>query len=248
MKKSQLALMLVFSLSLTARADMALREIYENNQAVQRMREEDLAAASEILHNLVSSNPNSGIPKLNLSGLYASNQDLEGSKGLLEELVKSLKNPEASAGLNDSEKRFLLFAAHFNLAYINSLDKSKAKEAVENYAIALNYEPDDIATKLNIELLTKAQQGGSNSENQQDQKQEQQDQKDQKDQKNQEQKKSDNPNYKDQKKQQKPQFKENDLKKQDVRRIFQELKRQEEKIRAKMNKKDQDEPENDKDW
>ena len=77
----------------------------------------------------------------------------------------------------------MLFAAHFNLAYINSLDKSKAKEAVENYAIALNYEPDDIATKLNIELLTKAQQGGSNSENQQDQKQEQQDQKDQKDQK-----------------------------------------------------------------
>lgn len=248
MTKLHLAVLVGLGFGLSANADMSMRDIYENNQAVQRMREEDLAAASEILHNLVSSKPNSGIPKLNLAGLYASNQDLEASKGLLEELVRSLKNPEASSGLKDSEKRFLLFAAHFNLAYISSLDKSKAKEAVENYAIALNYEPNDIATKLNIELLTKSQQGSSNSENQQDQKQDQKDQKDNKDQKQQDQKKSDKPNYKDQKKQPKPQFKENDLKKQDVRRIFQELKRQEEKIRAKMNKKDQEEPENDKDW
>lgn len=248
MKINTFALIFSSLFSVAANAELGLRDIYKNNQAVQKMREEDLSLASDILHNLVSSKPNAGIPKLNLAALYASNQDLEGSKGLLEELVNSLKDPKSSSGLNEADKKFLLFAAHFNLAYIIALDKSKAKEAVEYYSIALNYEPNDIATKLNIEILTKSQQGSSNSQNQQDQK----DQKDQKDnqqkQQQQDQKKSDNPKYGDQKKQPKPQFKENELKKQDVRRIFQELKRQEEKIRAKMNKKDQEEPENDKDW
>lgn len=255
----------LFSYSAELLASVSSIEVYRNNEAVQKIEAEDLSQASAILHDLVAKNPNLGVPRLNLAGIYLQNQDNASSRALLQDLLRSLLDPAKQKNFRSLEERdFLFFVVYFNLGYLSALEKESWAEALAYYRQALNYQADDLATKLNIELLVEQQMqsasdsGGDSSEDKDKQKDQQK--KDSQDSSGKEQKPQDKKDpekdqqdsqdkkYADQKKAKKPQFKENELNKQDVKRIFEELKRQEEKIRAKMNEQNQQESNNEKDW
>lgn len=137
----------------------------------------------------------------------------------------------------------LIFVSRFNQALVLSMDK-KIPEAIVMYQKALEIDPGSKEVKTNIELLMQQQQGKGQGEGD-DQKQEEQDQKDGKDGKNQKepQQFKDNQAYK-------PKDEKQDLSEGQVKKILEELKRQEQQInnnetRQKQMQKD---TANEKDW
>jgi Ca-activated chloride channel family protein len=144
---------------------------------------------------------------------------------------------------NDETK----FIANFNLGEFYQKAK-KTEQALKYYQQALSLKPESRETKVNIELLTKEQQGGGQGKNQ-DQKDK--DNKDSKDNQNGDQQKDDKSNGegpKSQGKAPKPKFNSKELTQADVNKILGEIKQQEQKIRADFNKKDVKERPRDKDW
>lgn len=224
-----------------------IRQAFYNNKSVDLVQAEELAKASQILHQLLTKQPELLVPKLNLAGVYEFNQDNEQALALLAELEESLEQVKDKLSEPDEGLNQLLYVSQFNQAYILAQDKDKRKAAVLKYYEALQVFPEDLASKFNIELLTQNnQQQSKQNENSENKEQNKQD----KDQKGdgQDKKQQNQPQDQKKKQKQKPKFKENELKKQDVKRIFEELKRQEEKIRAKVNRQKVQEREIEKDW
>lgn len=169
------------------------------------------------------------------------NPAIRGNLGLAfelnEEKEKALKEFKAAnkyAELSDDDE--LKFISRFNLARAYGVEKIDL--ALETYQKALELKPDSIEVKTNIELLLQQQQGqgkgkGGQGDNKNKEKDDQnQDGEGDQDQKDKDQ--SDNSDKKPQQQQkQKKEFKSKELTKNDVRRILEELKNQEQKIRAK---------------
>jgi tetratricopeptide (TPR) repeat protein len=244
MRKLTLLVFLLLSLNLSAEG---IKQTFYNNKSVDLVQAEELAKASQVLHQLLTKQPDLLIPKLNLAGIYEFNQDYEQALALLSELEEAIEKIATKNPKLDEELRKLLYVSKFNQAYVLALNKDKRKEAVFKYYEALQVYPEDLASKFNIELLTQNnQQQSKQNENSESEEQNKED----KDQKGdgQDKKQQNQPQDQKQQKKQKPKFKENELKKQDVRRIFEELKRQEEKIRAKVNRQKVQEREIEKDW
>lgn len=160
---------------------------------------------------------------------------------LTKEEEKSLKEYLLAAELSP-KKSALQFSAFVNAARVWAKMKSIDK-ALEYYQRALAIVPESKEVKTNIELLWQQQQGqgegeggegqeGDSSKDPQEPKE--QDQKDQ--------------GQEPQKKPQPKPFKSKELTKEDVRRILEEIKNQEQKIREKVNQKNIKEPPREKDW
>ena len=179
----------------------------------------------------------------NLGDAFLKNGDVEKA---ITEYEAAESNPRATSDLK--------FKSMFNAgnAAIQSKDISKA---LHYYQKALEYKPDSVEVKTNIELALKEQEknggGGGDKDkpkpdDKKDDKQQQGGQGDKKDQD-----KHDPKQDQDQNEPKKPKpFQSQALNENDVRRILEELKRQEEQIRAKQvfdNKKSQ-ERQIDKDW
>lgn len=171
----------------------------------------------------------------------------------------------------DDETRF---RAHFNTAVILTAEK-KFEEALAHYQEALNAKPDSFETKINIEMLV-AQKDQQDQKKEQDKKD--QDKKDQdKDQKQKDQDKKDGKGEQEQKQDQeqgkgkqeqtepdkgkekqkkpgeyekpKPQdFKSQELTPGDVNKILDEIKQQEQRIRAEFQRKETKERPREKPW
>ena len=126
------------------------------------------------------------------------------------------------------------FVALFNAG--NAAAKNKNIDlALKTYQMALDLQPDSEEVKKNIELLWQGGGGGGKGgENQQDQ----QDQQNQGNGKGPPQKQKPKPKK----------FKSKELTKNDVRKILEEIKNQEQKIRAKEYEKGSKEAPKDKDW
>ncbi len=164
------------------------------------------------------------------------------------------------------------FMALFNQAQL--LGKAKKKdEAIALYQRALEIDPTSREAKTNIELLTQDEQGGGggegdkkdddkdkNKQNDKDKKQDKKndDKKDDKDKKDKDKKDKDkdkdpkDPNekkqYQNSPKYQPRKFDSKDLSEGDVKKILEELRQQEQKIRADFNRKEVKEQPRDKDW
>ncbi len=156
-----------------------------------------------------------------------------------------------------SNSSFQVFISRFNRAQLLAREK-KVEEALAVYQSALEIVPTSKEVKTNIELLTQQQQGdgeGKGDQNEQkdnkdDKKNDNGENKDQKenDQKDKEQKENQKKDYKPNQKYQPREFK-GELSKSDVKKILDELKQQEQKIRAEYNKKnDYKERPRGKDW
>ncbi|MBX9766029.1 MAG: hypothetical protein K2X47_02050, partial [Bdellovibrionales bacterium] len=141
-----------------------------------------------------------------------------------------------------------VFGANFNLA-IHKTKEKKVNEALERYQAALKIMPDSKEVKTNIELLFKPNEGGGGGEGDQNSDKDQKgDKKDQKSKDGQGKEPPPDAPRENRRKMPKP-FKSEDLSKQDMERILEELKRQENQIRGRMHQdqKSEEKPV-EKDW
>lgn len=175
--------------------------------------------------------------------------------GKTEEALRAL---QSSAKISDNPE--VKFISEYNQGVLLSKGEDK-EQALSHYQNALDILPDSFETKVNIELLT-AENDGKGKGDKQDK-----DQKDQKDNQDKKDKGDGKDNEKDQKDKDKgedpkedqpkkygknnPQpkpFKSEELTQGDVNKILNELRQQEQKIRAEFNKKIIKEKPRDKDW
>jgi Ca-activated chloride channel homolog len=191
--------------------------------------------------DIVEDFPKLSLTHFNLGTTFDKNED--GPKAEAEYLT----------AINLNTDPVSVFSANFNLAIRRTKEK-KINEALERYQAALKIIPDSKEVKTNIELLFKSQSGGGEGDSNSDQDQkgdkDKRDQKpkdggkDQKDQKN----NSNQPYDQNRKKMPKP-FKSEELSKQDMERILEELKRQENQIRGRMHQENKSEEKPvEKDW
>ena len=192
---------------------------------------------------------------LNLKAIQKSpfDSDLYLNLGLSfegQELFEAAQKSYLSA-LKYAKREQQKFVALFNLGQMSGKQKN-IDQALEFYQKALEINPDSRETKVNIELLIQqGGQGGGEGEQKEDPKES--DQKDEnQDSKDSEQKPQEESKPKEYKKNQKYQmqpFESKELNEQDVKKIFEELKQQEQRIRQEFNKDEKPkENSNGKDW
>lgn len=212
-------LVLVVFLSLSAvktLANNALSSIQLNNKGVESLKREDLVAAEQNFIQALAENPFNAIVHLNLGWTFEVQKKYDKALKENESVLRAIDLPDD-----------LKFIARFNAG--NAAAQAQLVDsAVQYYQAALDLKPDSKEVKTNIELLFKSGagkgkgdgggKGKDQSENEEGQGQEPNDKN--KDQSEQNQKKE------------KPKFDSQNLTKEDVRKILEELKSQEQKIRA----------------
>jgi tetratricopeptide (TPR) repeat protein len=235
---------LLAALTSTAYAS-EIQGILRNNEGVRKLESGRRVEAYDRFTDALVDLPFSGEVHYNLGNSFLANKEFEKA---LNEYVQAIKTSPGDS----SREKDVQFKAYFNSA-IALTELKKTDEALDLYQKALDLEPDSIEAKTNIELLTQQSQGGGQGDNQ-DKNKDKKDQKDQKDQKQGEgQDKKDQQKKPENQNQQKPQptprpFKSEQLNQQDVSKILEELKRQEEQIRAKMQREGAKDAPRDKDW
>lgn len=209
-----------------------LTGIRRNNQGVGRFKAEKYNEAYDQFVKGLSELPFQAEPHFNLGRVYYENKEYE--KALKESLT-------AERIATTPEMKFLsLFQAGAAAGAMKKVDR-----ALEYYQAALEFAPESKETKTNIELLLAGGQGGGGEDGQQDPNGDPKD-KDKDGQGKEQEKKQDQPRQNT--KQQPKQFKSEQLSKKDVENILDELKQQEEQIRAKFQREGAKDAPKDKDW
>jgi len=216
-----------------------LGAISRNNEGVHLMQNKESYKAYQKFIEGLSKAPFDPALHMNLGLSFETNEEFD----------KALKEYELVAR-DENMPNEMRFQASFNAARM----KTQLKDipgALKHYQAALDVKPDSQEAKTNIELLWQGGGGGGQGDNK-DNKDQNQDNKDQKDQKDQKDNKDQNKDQKDQQQQQqKPQsqkFESKELSQQDVQKILEEIKNQEQQIRAEFDKKNQREVPRDKNW
>lgn len=230
-----------------------LHSIDSNEAGLKQLKQQNYLGAQQNFIEGLSDSPFTGELHLNLGLTFEQNQNAEKALQSYSAAEKYAQNPETK------------FRALFNQAQLVAKSGDKPR-ALSLYQQALSIKPDSFETKANIELLTKddQKQGGGGGQNNQDQKNNKDDKnsKDKKDdQNNKDQNKDPNKDKKDKDGKDKdkgppkqdpkpspPKFKGEQLNEQDVKKIFGEIKQQEQKIRAEFQKTEVKERPRDKDW
>lgn len=213
------------------------KTVYQNNEAIGLLGEEGRSfEAKQILQEQVIEHPDLGELKYNYGQVFEKSNDADDA---IREYLGAAKN---------SKDGGLQFQAFFNAARLYG-EKKEIPNALKYYQLALDLKPDSIETKTNIELLMKSGGGGGGGKD--NQKQDSNNQQDKKE--GEGDPKKDQPQPQGQKPQQQPKkqpqkFKSQELSEQDVRRILDELKRQEDGIRKKLNDQKPQESPIGKDW
>ena len=211
----------------------SLQDTWINNRAVDDMKQKKQLEAYEQLRDLAVRNPDNSLFLFNLSSSFIGVEQNNKALKMLQELAKS-KEPMDP---------ILKFAIHFNLGSLYSDKKlMDIDQALYHYQQALAINPESLEVKTNIELLLKGGQGQGKGENQDDQKGDQDQEKQDEGQQPKEPQEFTN------KPQQPNQFKGEDMTKQDVNQVLDELKKQEQKIRAKYDRKGKREADRAKNW
>lgn len=199
-----------------------LRSIFENNKAIKKLEQNDALMSEQLLLKSMAENPFHPIPHINLGILYEINKKYD----------RATKEYESVIRYNNLPPDWI-FVGQFNAGNSSASDK-KIDQALKFYQAALDtaelnkMSPEDMHdVKNNIELLMNSNGGGGGGGGQG------QNQSENKDKGEGEGDQNQNPNYGDGKEQQqKNQFKSEKLTQEDVRKILEELKSQEKKIRA----------------
>lgn len=226
-----MGLMITLLFGLSAHAENPV-VVYKNNKAVGMFSDEKIVDSKIQLEKEVVNYPKAGALHYNLGVVHENSKEPE----------KAIKEYVSTA--NSTKDQDLKFQSFFNAARVYSEQKD-IPSALKYYQAALEIRPDSQEVKNNIELLFQGSGGGGN-DSEKEQKSDQQNKQDQKEQ--QQPQKPDQQKENQNKKQAPKPFKSEELSEQDVRKILNELKRQEEQIRAKMNNQKSKESPNGKDW
>lgn len=228
-----LALSLVFGLASNAGAG-ELRAIIKNNEGVSRFNKGRPLDAYGLFTDALADQPFAPEVQYNIGDTFLQLKETE-------KAISQFKLAIKLAPGQTAREREVRFRSLFNIGAILG-SQNKTDEALESYQKALEIKPDSVETKTNMELLTA--QGGSGGEGDKDK-----EKKDDKgDQSGQDQQKSPKEMTNQSPKNQPQPFKGKDLSKQDVDRILDELKQQEEQIRAKDQREGAKDAPPDKDW
>lgn len=232
--KSLLALFLLSSF-----AKGASLEAYRHNlEGVRKLKQNANYLAYQEFLQALGEDPLNPALQMNLGLSFEAN----------EEWVKAAKAYQAALSLAGDNKE-IKFQALFNLGNALGKDK-KVAEALRAYQGALDLQPDSLETKTNIELLTQQNGGGGGGDQNQDKKEGGQDQKQQQGEGDQQKKPDQGQQVKqeEQKKKQPKPFESQELTPADVKKILDEIKNQEQAIRAQDYKKGAKESPRAKDW
>lgn len=203
-----------------------------NQQGIKSLEKGNNGEALKVFSQVIGKKPDSEVVHYNLGTTFLANQENEKSESELNLAVQSSASTE------------IRFAALFNRAWAK-YNLKRTDEALADLREALKLKPNSVEVRKNIEMFLANSQQGSGGD------------KDQKDQKNQEQNQNQNQNQNQQpqtgptpKPTPKP-FKSEQLSQQDVSKILEEIKRQEDEIRERMQREKKDngkETSREKDW
>lgn len=224
-------LMAVFILVPTSAMASELKGIWLNHEGIRAFKEERGSDAHSYFAQSLAELPFSPEAHFNLGSTYFVNKEFDKALKEFDQAAKLAKR----SGNKEAE-----FLSYFNSA-ISAAENKEVDIALEYYQRALEIKPDSLEVKTNIELLTRSQSGGQDDKDQK--------QKDQGDEGGQDQKQQPNqgPPQQRQKQQPKP-FNSKEMSQQDVNRIVEELKRQEQQIRAKFQNDKMKSVPNERDW
>ncbi|OFZ12122.1 MAG: hypothetical protein A2Z20_07220 [Bdellovibrionales bacterium RBG_16_40_8] len=223
--------------------------MYRNNKGVHHLQNKAVDKAEESFLNSMVDDPFNPILHLNLGRTF----EFDGQQDKKQNEESEEPNPKFEKALKEYESvlrlpalpKELQFAAQFNAGNA-AAQNYNIDLALKHYQAALDINPDSQEVRTNIELLLKGDAGkgkgkGGKGEGKKN---------DENDQEGQGQNPRDNPNQdpSEQKQQEKPKFKGENLTKEDVRKILEELKSQEAKIRALEYGSKGKESTPDKDW
>lgn len=230
--KSFAAFAIYIILSVSSAQAGQLKGVWLNNEGVSALTQEKATEAYNNFAQSLAEIPFSAEAHFNLGSSYFANKEYD----------KAIQEFDQAARLaEESGNKEVEFIARFN-AGVSASEAKKIDEALDFYQKALDVQPDSLETKTNIELLTRSQSGdGGGGENQQ-----QQENQNGEGQQQQKQPKQVNPNQRE--RQQPKPFNSKEMSPQDVNRIVEELKRQEEQIRAKFQNEKMKSAPNEKDW
>ncbi len=208
--------------------------VYLNNEAVEQLQKENQFGSYKSLLKALELDPLNPSIQYNLGVSFLASEQFDKALqqfALADQLAKT-----------DQVKYLSRFAAAIAATKLNNIP-----EALKYYQKALEIEPDNEDIKKNIELLWQGQQGkgdggGDSKEKKEEGKEGESKEEQQKKQDEERKKEGPVPKPKPQ------QFKSQELTPDQVRKILEELKAQEQKIRADENDKDRKDQPNEKDW
>lgn len=204
-----------------------------NEKAVESLKAEENGEGLQSLVQALSEDPLNSKLHMNLGLVLMALDEPEQAAKSFSVAGKIEKNKE------------MLFVAHFNAGVAFAAAK-QVEKALQSYQKALEINPTSVEVKTNIELLLQSQQNQDQSGGGEGEPKKDQDQKD----KGEGQGDQDQPPPQEQpQKQKKPkEFKSEELTASDVKKILEELKSQEQGIRAKEYEKGPKERPSGKDW
>jgi tetratricopeptide (TPR) repeat protein len=186
-----------------------------NNLAAEKIIGEDYESAIALLSQALGENPflYEGHLNLGVALLYLKRPD---------EALRAARSALEQAGDDDENK----FMAYFNIGGAEALS-GNIDAALEAYQAALKINPNSVVIKENIEILMQEKSGGGKGSS------ENQDENQDKGDKGEQDRNDPNRKYEQNKKQE---FKSKELSERDVKKIFEELLQQENKIRREFEK------------
>ncbi len=197
------------------------RSVYSNRSGVKALIDKKAASSQNDFLKALETEPQEARLHINLGIAYQANKDLE----------RAVK--EFQTALRFAQSDEIKFYANFNTA--QALGSKNLDLALRYYQNALQFNPDSTETKHNIELLMQSKNGGGGEG----------------DQENKEKKPEEEDKGQDRSNERRPNepepYKGKELKEQDVQNILDELKNQDQRVRAKENSSAK-ERSLDKDW
>lgn len=214
----------------SATSAATINSFWNNRAGLKHLNDKAYYPAYQDFMRALSDDPLNLSVQMNLGLTFLQNEDFPKAE-------QAFRGAAELAGENTEAR----FAALFNLALAQT-QQQKLDDALNSYQACLELRPDSLEVKTNIELLWQGGGGGGKGKNQKDKK-------DPKDDKmsNQEKREKGDIQNQPQKKEPKP-FQSQDLSKEDVKRILDEIKNQEQGIRAQEYDKSAKEAPRGKDW
>lgn len=210
---------------------------WRNREGVKKYNAESYHAAHQAFMKALENDPLNPDIHMNLALTYQANEEFDKAEQAYLSALKLLP---------DGSQRRLEALYNLGVAYGK---QKKIDEALKSYQAALELAPDSKEIKTNIELLLQGGGGGGGKSDKKDKKDKDKDGKDQNQDKNEDKGKAQEKEYENGKQDKKPKpFDSKDLSPQDVKKILDEVKNQEQSIRAEEYERNTKEAPRGKDW
>ncbi len=209
-------------------SQFGLGEIWKNNTGTEYQKQKKFLEAQDQFVELLSDHPFQPVYQYNLGTSFIFVEERNKAIQMFEEILSRKPVPPA-----------VEFLALFNLGFLYSAEEGgDIEKALDYFQKALAFNPQSQEIKINIELLMRGGKGGGKGDKEDEDKSKEQGEDGEQPKEPQKFTNKKQPN----------QFDSKDMSKNDVKKILEELKKQEQRIRAKHDRKGGKEADRDKNW